>query len=132
MMHAAACLICGTAEVDVFPFIVDQPSDPIMRGLLYQPKYGACVFKCQLLTTFNRLIVGFDFPFLGVQNDGNILRNCMRRGKYPMHDWELLLADTAYASVPHCLCKKKKPRGRDLIFGELLLNSLISSDRARV
>ena len=49
-----------------------------------------------------------------------------------MHDWELLLADTAYASVPHCLCKKKKPRGRDLIFGELLLNRLISSDRARV
>ena len=49
-----------------------------------------------------------------------------------MHDWEVVLADTAYVGVPHCFCKKKKPPRLDLSARDLITNSLISSDHVRV
>lgn len=86
----------------------------------------------KVICTFNKIIVGLDFPHYGVESDSGILRDSFASGKYPMSLWELMLADGAYLSVPHCLCKFRKPRGRDLTRREKQVNAMIDFGRSRI
>ena len=52
----------------------------------------------------------------------------MRSGKYAMYDWEYMLADSAYLSVPHCLVAKKGA----LTALERRTNAIINGDRTRI
>ena len=92
----------------MFPFFISEPGQAAAASVVYQPKYGGSVMKCQIIrsnfvcqfshslpkftiaisyhseeiliplhppappartnvdaSTFNRRIVGFDFPFIG-------------------------------------------------------------------
>ena len=95
-------------------------------------QYRANVLKFQLIVTFNCRIVGFEFGFPGVIHDGTILRESFANGRYPMHDWELMLADGAYISVPHCLIPVRRRQGRFFTPQESAVNSMIAYARSRV
>ena len=57
-----------------------------------------------------------------------VRRDSMRDGKYEMYDWESMLADSAYVSVPHCLVAKKG----SLTALDRLTNKYINCDRCRI
>ncbi len=46
-----------TGIVDTFPIRVKQPVNKELRESLYNPKYGACVYKCQLGIDFLGMVL---------------------------------------------------------------------------
>lgn len=58
--------------VNTFLVQVSQPEDSVLARALYNPKYGACVYKFQCVVDFLGRIILFTRPHLGIMYDGNI------------------------------------------------------------
>jgi len=61
-----------TGSVDTMPVYVLQPKSPLLSRLLYNPKYGAPVYKLQLATDFLGRLILFSGPHFGTEYDGHI------------------------------------------------------------
>ena len=114
--------------VDTFPVVVSQPSDPRQARRYYQPKYGACVMKVQIIVDLNGLIIFATFLHQGTSGDARIWRHHHPRflGR------EFVLADGAYSSCAHTLSPYRADRVGGMGVAEELANSIIQYYRARV
>lgn len=62
-----------TGIVDTVPIVVLEPEDALLRHWLFNPKYGAPVYKAQIAIDFLGRIIFFSGPHLGLYYDGHIL-----------------------------------------------------------
>jgi hypothetical protein len=114
--------------VDTFPVVISQPTDSRQARRFYQPKYGSCVMKVQIIIDLNGLIVFASFPHQGITGDANI----WRRSRPHFIGLEYVLADGAYGSCAHTLVPYRMNRAGGMGAAEQLVNSLIQLYRARV
>ena len=114
--------------VDTFPVIISQPSDTRQARRFYQPKYGACVMKVQIIIDLNGLIIFASFPHQGVTGDALI----WRRSRPLFIGREFALADGAYTTCAHAVAPYRMDRIGGMGATEYLVNSLIQLYRARV
>jgi len=100
-----------TAIVDTLPVYIPEPHSFAMRRLLFQPKYGACVWKMQLGITLMGNIVLWTGPHLGVTSDVSIWRQTAQW--HPFRPWEWWLGDLGYVGALGLLYKyKRRTRAR--------------------
>jgi hypothetical protein len=83
--------------VDCFPIRVQTPRKYAASRYLYQPKYGFCVFKVQLVISLKGEIVFASFPHLGVDHDSKIWKASLANGDMQFHDNEWILGDPVSA-----------------------------------
>lgn len=114
--------------VDTFPVVISQPSDSRQARRFYQPKYGACVIKVQVIIDLNGLIIFASFPHQGITGDALI----WRRWRPNFIGREFVLADGAYTSSAHVVAPYRMNRVGGMGVQEHLVNSLIQLYRARV
>ena len=119
-----------TFMVDTFPVRVSEPEDSALGQVLFNPKYGSCVYKFQCAVTFLGVIPLFTGPHLGTSYDGNIYE--ATEDKHPTHPSELGVGDGAYVACKQMLCPHRRPPKGALTEDQLLTNTVISHYRARV
>ena len=122
---------------DTAPIYVATPSDSMMNRLLYQPKYGNCVFKVQIAITFTLQIVYFSCLHIGTAHDGQIFKRT--RHEHPFEPYEYGIADKIYQAVPELINgHRKEPHRRGqpppppLTHEDLLDNSDVDFARSSV
>ena len=119
-----------TGIVDTLPVYVPQPHRWALARLLYQPKYGACVYKYQLGITFAGEIVLFTGPHLGTTPDVTIWEATW--AQHPFYDWELWLGDLGYVGADGIVTKFKRSRyKRTLANHEIFFNNVHEHVRNR-
>ena len=114
--------------LDTFPVRISEPSNSRVARLYYQPKYGCCVVKCQLIVDFNGNIIFCSIPHLGTTGDARIWRHC--RPVFSLNEY--VLADGAYRSSAHTLVPYREDRAGGIGVGEEKVNDIIQYYRARV
>jgi len=70
--HAPHFLLFVNSIVDSFPIYVSQPTNPAFARVLYNPKYGACIWKVLIVISLLGTILYFKAPFPGTIYDGHI------------------------------------------------------------
>lgn len=114
--------------LDTFPVTISEPSDSRVAARYYQPKYGCCVIKVQIIVDFNGNIIYLSMPHLGVTGDARIWRHC--RPTFCLNEY--VLADGAYRSCAHCLVPYRQDMAGGMGPGEEAVNDIIQFYRARV
>ena len=103
---------------------LQQPSNFREARHLFQPKYGQCVFKYQLIINHKGVPIWMSGPHLGPTGDAKLWER-----KHPhLEPWEFLLADGAYGGSHHTVCPWRKNSAH---YNEYV-NNVISFYRARV
>ena len=116
-----------TSAIDTAPICVSQPGTKKMSRLLFQPKYGCCVYKMQIVINFLGHIVGYSGLHLGVEPDNKIWRRSV--DSMPTKDWELVLGDGIHRGERSILTKYRANQTGD---GHAILNAIVDLYRARV
>jgi hypothetical protein len=127
--------------VDTFPVHVLQPLDPTLASLLFNPKYGCCVYKFQLGCDFlgrfilfsgtkNLVFLIIAGPHLGTSYDGHIWD--ATSALHPIRLNEFLLGDGHYIACRAFLTPYRHKPNLLLTDTEYIWNATLARYRARI
>lgn len=121
-----------TTMVDCFPMTVQEPTNKDMARLLYQPKYGACCLKGEVVATLTGEIVAFSFPHLGIRGDSRVWQEQTKHHHLLLPN-EICIGDGAYIACEGVLTKYTKcgvsgPMTR----GHKIFNKMFNAVRQRI
>jgi hypothetical protein len=117
--------------VDTLPIPVSQPKDFQVAKLLYNPKYGRCVYKVLICIDFLGRILFFSGPYIGTKYDGHIwLETVHLRPRLP---GEFTLGDGHFITCPDVITQYTHSKGELFLPVEQEIYSAVHQHyRARV
>lgn len=101
-----------TCMVDTMPIFINKSCNSNIAMATYNGRYKENLFKVQVVIDFLGRIVFYSGPHIGSKYDGHLFTETDHL--HPREDWEMVLGDGHYSSIPNFITPFKKPRNGNL------------------